>query len=127
MDKTRWLRRVASLSLPLLASLGCGASALDSGDGVSAMTAALGPTSETLLPSATRPRLTGLSPHTASNRGGAPLLLTGSNFAAGARVKIAGGLANSSVLSSTTIAVTLPAQPGRCGQVPVRVPLATPT
>ena len=72
MYKARWLQSVASLSLPFLASLGCGASVLDTGDGVSAMTEALGTASDTLLPSATRPRLTGISPHTASNRGGAP-------------------------------------------------------
>lgn len=113
MNQIRRMLGVASMLWPLISG-GCGADATDP-----AALSDLNTASAAL--SASRPVLSAISPRLASNRGGTPLLLTGTNFAVGATVRIAGVRATSSVLSSTTIAVTLPAHPRTCGLVTVRV------
>ncbi len=127
MDKARWLRGIGGPLVSLMAGLtsGCGAETEGLDAPARQLAAALSVSSEALLPGAAHPQLSAVNPHSASNRGGAPLIITGRNFTAGATVKIADVLATSSVLSSTTIAVTTPANPGRCGRVPVRVELTS--
>ncbi len=120
MYTTRRLWGAVSLLLPFLTG-GCGAGAPDSADGLTLLPEALSGASAPLAAKTMHPQLDAVSLHAASNRGGTPLILTGRNFATGATVKIGGALARSSVLSSTTIALTVPALPGRCGAVPVRV------
>jgi hypothetical protein len=122
MKKSRWFLPVTSLLLPL-SGVGCGEGAADPLTNLSApgavsqaVTSSLG-----LDKASAKPVITAISPTTASNHGGGPVIISGRNFVSGAIVKIGGALATSSVLSSTTLTATVPTLPGTCGRVPVRV------
>lgn len=73
-----------------------------------------------LAPPAPPPTLSSVTPALGPSSGGIPLSIGGQNFKAGATVSIAGASAVASG-SETLLTVTLPAQPGAFGKVPVVV------
>ena len=97
------------------------AAALVDCNGSPATTPDLGATAD-LAPAPGAPTLTAVTPSNAINTGGTPIVLTGTNFQAGATVTIAGVPAtNVVVVSSTQITCVVPAKAANCGARAVQV------
>ena len=77
---------------------------------------------ECVVDSAISPSITNASPALGPTSGGTVITLDGANFVTGATVQVGGGAATpATVLSSSRITFTLPANPGVLGAVPIVV------